>query len=159
MGAQTSRSVPTKGDWLCIQVLSTRSIATLPDAAPSFPQIEGLDEDARRGTYFTVIHPTTQFAVAQDCMWWLSVQPLSAAHSRLEIGGCFPEEVAKLPDFEERAAPYYSRWEAVGREDVGVLEDQQKALASVLYRPGPLSGREDQVQAIALWVLGRLGTD
>lgn len=156
VGAQTSRSVSTKGDWLCIQVLSTRSIATLPDAAPSFPQIDGLDEDARVGTYFTVIHPTTQFAVAQDCMWWLSVLPMAPGRSLLEIGGCFPEAVTLLPDFEDRARPYYDRWQAVGREDVGVLEGQQKALASVLYRPGPLSGREDQVQAIGLWVLDRL---
>lgn len=157
VGAQTSRSVPTRGDWLCIQVLSTRSIATLPDAAPSFPQIEGLDEDARLGTYFTVIHPTTQFAVAQDCMWWLSVLPLSAGRSRLEIGGCFPEATTQLPGFEERAQPYYERWEAVGREDIGVLEGQQKAISSVLYRPGPLSSREDQVQAIGVRVLERLG--
>ena len=157
VGAQTSRSIPTEGDWLCIQVLSDRSIATLPGAPPSFPPIEGLDEDARKGTYFTVIHPTTQFAVAQDCMWWLSVRPVSAGQTVLEIGGCFPEQIVQEPDFDARAAPYYERWEAVGREDVGVLEGQQRALSSVLYRPGPLSGREDQVQAIGIWVLDRLG--
>ena len=157
VGAQTSRSIPTKGDWLCIQVLSDRSIATLPDARPPFAPIAGLDDDARKGTYFTVIHPTTQFAVAQDCMWWLSVRPVSAGESVLEIGGCFPAEVIGHPDFAEKAAPYYDRWEAVAREDIGVLEGQQKALQSVLYRPGPLSGREDQVQAIGLWVLDRLG--
>ncbi len=158
VGAQTSRSIPTTGDWLCIQVLSDQSIATLPDQAPSFLPIEGLDEDARQGTYFTVIHPTTQFAVAQDCMWWLSVLPIAADRTVLEIGGCFPEDVVQLPDFEARAAPYYDRWEQVGREDMGVLEGQQKAFSSVLYRPGALSGREDQVQAIGLWVLDQLGT-
>lgn len=156
VGAQTSRSIATTGDWLCIQVLSGRSIATLPGQAPPFPQIEGLDDDALKGTYFTVIHPTTQFAIAQDCMWWLSVLPLAADRTILEIGGCFPKGVTALPDFAERAAPYYERWEQVGREDVGVLEDQQKALGSVLYQPGPLSGREDQVQAIGMWVLDQL---
>lgn len=156
VGAQTSRSLKTLGDWLCIQVLSGRSIATLPDEPPPFPQIEGLDHDALQGTYFTVIHPTTQFAVAQDCMWWLSVLPLAADRSVLEIGGCFPRHVADAPGFEARATPYYDRWEQVGREDIGVLEDQQKSLGSALYRPGPLSGREDQVQAIGLWVLDQL---
>ena len=157
VGAQTSRSIQTTGDWLCIQVLSTRSIATLPDTAPPFPAIAGLDADARQGTYFTVIHPTTQFAVAQDCMWWLSVLPLAADRSILEIGGCFPKVETDAFDFAERAAPYYDRWEKVGREDIGVLEDQQIAMGSALYRPGALSGREDQVQAIGLWVLDRLG--
>ena len=156
VGAQTSRTIDTTGDWLCIQVLSDRSIATLPGAAPSFSPIDGLDDDARQGTYFTVIHPTTQFAIAQDCMWWLSVRPISAGRTVLEIGGCFPAALTGLDDFAERVEPYYQRWEAVGREDIGVLEDQQKALASVLYRPGPLSGREDQVQAIGLWVLSKL---
>ena len=89
-------------------------------------------------------------------MWWLSVLPLAANRLILEIGGCFPRAVTEAPGFAERAAPYYQRWEQVGLEDVGVLEDQQQALGSALYRPGPLSGREDQVQAIGLWVLNQL---
>ena len=156
VGAQQSRTLQTEGDWLCIQVISGRSIATLPGTTPPFEPIEGLDDDARQGTYFTVIHPTCQFAVAQDSMWWLNVTPISHERSSLEIGGCFPDSVIDLPDFEEKAKPYYERWEAVGREDVGILEKQQKALASVLYRPGPLSGRDDMVQAIGNWVLDRL---
>jgi phenylpropionate dioxygenase-like ring-hydroxylating dioxygenase large terminal subunit len=156
VGAQTSRTLPTIGDWLCIQVLSGRSIATLPGTAPPFPAIDGLDEDARQGTYFTVIHPTCQLAVAQDCLWWLNVLPLAHDRSRLEIGGCFPEGVLADPDFPAKAAPYYQRWEMVGREDVGILEKQQIALGSVLYRPGPLSHRDDQVQAIGRWVIDRL---
>ena len=58
----------------------------------------------------------------------------------------------------QASSPHHgpSRDNKVGREDMGVLEDLQEALGSVLYRPGPLSGREDQVQAIGLWVLDRL---
>jgi phenylpropionate dioxygenase-like ring-hydroxylating dioxygenase large terminal subunit len=156
VGAQQSRTLPTLGDWLCIQVLSDRSIATLPGTAPPFPPIPGLDEDARQGTYFTVIHPACQFAVAQDSMWWLNVTPLAHDRSRLEIGGCFPEEALADPQFAAKAGPYYERWEAVGREDMGILEKQQKALASVLYRPGPLSWRDDMVQAVGRWVMERL---
>ena len=156
VGAQQSRTLPTTGDWHCIQVTSGRSIATLPGTAPSFPPIEGLDDDARQGTYFTVLHPALQFAVAQDCMWWLNVTPLAHNRSRLEIGGCFPADVVDSPDFESNAAPYYDRWELVGREDVGILEKQQQALGSVAYRPGRLSWRDDQVQAVSAWVLQRL---
>ena len=156
VGAQRSRTLPTRGNWLCIQVLSDRSIATLPDTTPPFAGIEGLDADARRGTYFTVIHPNCQFAVAQDCMWWLNVLPLAHDRSRLEIGGCFPAQSLADPDFDTKAAAYYARWEKVGREDVGILEKQQIALSSAYYRPGPLSWRDDMVQAIGRWVVDRL---
>lgn len=156
VGAQVQRPIPTTGNWHCMQVLSDRSIATLDKDSPPFPPIEGLDDDARRGTYFTVIHPTCQFAVAQDSMWWLNVTPVSHARSRVEIGGCFPEDLLSLPDFGERSRAYEQRWETVMREDLGILERQQIALGSVLFRPGPLSGRDDMVQSVGRWSVERL---
>lgn len=68
----------------------------------------------------------------------------------------FPQDVFADPRFAAKAQAYYDRWEMVGREDVGILERQQRALQSVLYRPGPLSWRDDMVQALGLWVLERL---
>jgi len=35
-------------------------------------------------------------------------------------------------------------------------EGQQRALGSVLFRPGPLSGRDDMVQAVSRWSVERL---
>ena len=61
-----------------------------------------------------------------------------------------------LPDFASRARAYEDRWEKVAREDVGVLEGQQRAPGSVLFRPGPLSGRDDMVQAVSRWSVERL---
>ncbi len=156
VGKQSSRTLDTRGEWLCIQVIAGRSIATLPGTAPPFAPIDGLDADARQGTYFTVIHPTCQFAVSQDCMWWLNVTPVAHDRSILEVGGCFPESVLADPEFEAKAAAYYKRWEDVALEDVGILEKQQVALGSVLYRQGPLSWRDDEVQAIGIWVLDHL---
>ncbi len=156
VGRQDSRTLETSGDWKCIQVISGRSIATLPDTPPPFPVIEGLDDDARMGTYFTVLHPACQFAVAQDCMWWLNVTPIAADRTLLEVGGCFPAHVAAAPGFHEKALPYYDRWEKVAREDVGILEKQQRALASAKYRPGRLSWRDDAVQAVSMWVVHQL---
>ncbi len=156
VGAQDSRTLETIGNWLCIQVTSGRSIATLPGAPPPFPAIDGLDEDAQMGTYFTVLHPTCQFVMAQDCMWWLNVHPVAHDKSVLEVGGCFPASVVNAGGFETKAAPYYERWIKVAEEDVDILERQQKALGSVLYKPSPLSWREDQVQALSLWVLDQL---
>ncbi len=156
VGAQQSRTLPTRGEWLCLQVISGRSIATLQDTVPTFAPMQGLDEEARQGTYFTVIHPTCQLVMAQDCLWWLNVLPLAHDRTQLEIGGCFPADTLADPEFAAKSAPYYERWEKVGREDVGILEKQQVALGSVLYRPGPLSWRDDQVQAIGKWVIDRL---
>ena len=156
VGRQTSRTIETQGSWRCIQVISGRSIATLPGQPPSFEPIRGLDVEARMGTYFTVILPSCQFAVAQDCMWWLNVTPLAHDRSILEVGGCFPAEVVDDPDFQAKAEPYYDRWEKVALEDFGVLELQQRALGSLLHRPGSLSRRDDEVQAFGKWVVNQL---
>ncbi len=156
VGRQESRTLATTGAWRCIQVISGRSIATLPDTPPPFPTIAGLDDDARQGTYFTVLHPACQFAVAQDCMWWLNVTPIAHDRSMLEVGGCFPADVVDSPGFADKAAPYYERWELVAREDVAILERQQRALASIKFRPGRLSWRDDEVQALGRWVLDQL---
>ncbi len=157
VGAQQSRTLATVGHWICIQVIAGRSIATLTDEVPPFDPVDGLDEEARQGTYFSVVLPTVQFAVAQDCLWWLNTTPISEGRTRLEVGGCFPESRLSQADFTTRAAPYYDRWERVAREDVGILEKQQRALGSALYRPGPLSWRDDMVQAMGVWVVDRLG--
>jgi len=156
VGAQQSRDIETKGDWVCIQVLSDRSVGTLPDATPGLPTIDELDTDAQAGTYFTILLPTCQLVFSQDCLWWLVVRPVAVDRSVLEIGGCFPQSSTELPNFQALAAPYLHRWEAVGREDVGILEKQQCALASVRHRPGLLGPREGQVRRFDAWVVKRL---
>ena len=158
VGAQRSVSFPTQGNWHVIQVQANRSIAVLGQEPP-FPPIEGLSEQARKGTFFTVIEPTVQFVFAQDCAWWLAVRPISVDRSVLSVGGCFPRAYTELPDFEERAAPYYKRWEAVALEDVDILQKQQIGLSSCLARPGPLSWRDDMVLAMNRWVMAQLPAD
>src|SRR5690606_13636694 len=82
VGAQTSVTFQGEENWAAIQVQSTMTTAVLDKSAPApFPQIEGLDEQARKGTYFTLLYPTIQLVFAQDCMWWLAVRPVSPEHS------------------------------------------------------------------------------
>lgn len=153
VGAQISIDIDTTGEWECIQVLSDQSTAVLGEAPPPFPPLTGLSPEAQRGTYFSLIFPTTQFAVAQDSMWWLQVRPLAPDRSVLSIGGCFPRSVVTHPDFERKAAAYYDRWRRVGEEDVAMLQLQQRGLTSILHRPGLLSWRDEKVQRIDQWVL------
>jgi choline monooxygenase len=156
VGAQKSVSFSGVGEWMGMQVLSKSSIAVMNGAKPPFQPIDGLSEQAQQGTYFMFLHPTTQFCCAQDCMWWLSVRPVAADRTVLSIGGCFPRKTVEQPNFEADAAPYYKRWEAVALEDVGVLEKLQTALHSRLFRPGPLSWRDDLVHTFDQWVMARM---
>ena len=88
VGAQRSVSFPTSGEWLSIQVQSSRSIAVLGEEPP-FPPIQDLSEQAQKGTFFTLIEPTTQFACAQDCIWWLAVRPVAVDRSVVSVGAAF----------------------------------------------------------------------
>jgi choline monooxygenase len=155
VGSQKSVSFSGVGEWMGMQVLSKSSIAVM-QGEPPFKPIAGLSEQAQQGTFFMFLHPTTQFCCAQDCMWWLTVRPVAADRTVLSIGGCFPRRTVEQPNFEADAAPYYKRWESVALEDVGVLEKLQTALHSRLFRPGPLSWRDDLVHTFDQWVLNRL---
>lgn len=155
VGAQQSITPATTGEWVTLQVLSDTSVAVLTDVPP-FPPIADLSDEAMRGTYFTMILPTTQFACAQDCMWWLAMRPVAPDRTILSLGGCFPKTTMALPDFARHAALYYERWARVAAEDVGILETQQRGLGSALYRPGRLSWRDDLVHAVHNWVTARV---
>jgi choline monooxygenase len=155
VGAQREAIVPTRGDWVCLQVLSERSVAVL-DEQPPFPPIEGLSPEAQRGTYFTMVLPTSQLACAQDCMWWLAMRPVAPDRTVLSLGGCFPRSTVARARFDNDARPYYERWRRVAEEDVGILELQQRGVSSVLFRPGRLSWRDELAHAVHRWVLERL---
>ena len=156
VGAQKSVSFSGVGEWMGMQVLSKSSIAVMNGDEPPFQPIEGLSDQAKQGTFFMFLHPTTQFCCAQDCMWWLTVRPVAADRTVLSIGGCFPRKTVEQPTFEADAAPYYKRWESVALEDVGVLEKLQTALHSRLFQPGPLSWRDDLVHTFDQWVIDRM---
>jgi hypothetical protein len=158
VGAQRSVTPATEGEWVTLQVLSATSVAVLSDAPP-FPPIAGLSPAAKGGTYFTMILPATQFACAQDSMWWLAMRPVAPDRTILSLGGCFPRTTAALPDFARHAALYYERWAQVAAEDVGILEKQQIGLGSSLYRPGRLSWRDDLVHEVHEWVMARVPGD
>jgi phenylpropionate dioxygenase-like ring-hydroxylating dioxygenase large terminal subunit len=155
VGAQREAIIGTAGEWVCLQVLSETSVAVLGEAPP-FPAIDGLTAEAERGTYFAMILPTTQFACAQDAMWWLAMRPVEPELTVLSLGGCFPRSTAALPHFARDADRYHDRWQRVAAEDVAMLEKQQRGLRSPFYRPGRLSWRDELVHAVGNWVLARV---
>lgn len=156
LGQQASRELETRGHWDSIQVLQATSIAVLPHETPPFPQVEGLSEEARAGTYFTTLHPNTQFACVQDCMWWLTFRPVAADRTAVHVGQCFPKATTEQPGFAESAALYFRRWDTGIDEDNGICEAQQAGLSSLLRRPGRFSGRERAVHRLNNWLLDQV---
>ncbi len=156
LGQQAARELETRGHWDAIQVLDDASIGVLPGEKPPFAPVPGLSEEARQGTYFTTLHPNTQFACVQDCMWWLTFHPLAADRTLVRVGQCFPRFSVEQEGFAEKAAPYFKRWDTGIDEDNAICEAQQAGLESTLRQPGRFSGRERAVHRLNGWLLDQV---
>ncbi|HUN46776.1 MAG TPA: aromatic ring-hydroxylating dioxygenase subunit alpha [Stellaceae bacterium] len=157
IGAQVTRRETTRGAWDGMFMPAEKTIAVLgEDIASAFPPIPGLDAKAAGGTYFVVIYPMTFFAFTQDCCWWLQQFPAGATRTRVVIGSCFPRATVARPDFAERVAKYYRRWDKSLPEDNAISERQQAGITSSFARPGRLSHQELLVHGIANWMLDRV---
>ena len=156
LGQQYAVQEDTLGHWDAIHIPQETSIAVLPGETAPFPPVPGLTGRAARGTYFTMLHPATQFACTQDCMWWLRVVPLGPARARLEVGFCFPRTTVARADFEAGVKAYMHRWETGIAEDNAICEAQQAGLTSVLRQPGPFALREPAVHRLNNWVLDQV---
>ena len=156
LGQQSAVQEETRGHWDAIYIPQETSIAVLPGETAPFPHVRGLGGQPAHGTYFTVLHPATQFACTQDSMWWLRVLPLGPTRSRLEVGFCFPRTTVARSDFEVGVARYFHRWETGIAEDNAICEAQQAGLSSTLRRPGPFALREPAVHRVNNWVLDQV---
>ncbi len=159
LGAQASRDLVTKGHWDAIQVLGEASVAVLPGEPAPFPPVPSLSPEAQAGTFFTTLHPNTQFACAQDSMWWLHYRPLSPALTHLEVGQCFPHATTRRDDFAEGSKAYFHRWDTGIDEDNAICEAQQAGIASPFHRPGRLSVREQAVHCLNNWIVDQTVDD
>ena len=156
LGQQNARELATAGHWDAIQVLQDSSIAVLPGQSAPFAPVDGLSDEARAGTIFTTLHPNTQFACVQDCMWSLTFRPVAADRTVVEVGQYFPTSTVARDDFAEGAALYFTRWDTGIDEDNGICEAQQAGLTSTLRRPGRFSGRERAVHRLNGWLLDQV---
>ena len=155
LGQQQARAVDTSGSWTGLLVEDENSVATLPGEDKPFPHIDGLDDEARSGAYFTLLYPSTQFVFAQDCMWWLNFEPLAVDRTRVTIGACFPRSTIELPGFEEKVKPYFDRWRRATAEDNAICEAQQQG-QRLERPPGRFAASEFAVHALANWLLDQV---
>ncbi|MFY7962871.1 MAG: aromatic ring-hydroxylating oxygenase subunit alpha [Elsteraceae bacterium] len=158
IGSQLTELIPDpKGAWDAIFMPAPKTIAVLAeDAAHAFDPIPTLTGRPLEGTFFTAVYPSTFFATTQDCMWWLQEFPMGPNRTRISVGSCFPRATVARPDFQERAAKYFKRWDKSLPEDNEISEKQQLGLASAFGRAGRLSVHEPVVHLIANWVLDRV---
>lgn len=155
LGPQASSAFTTTGNWTGLLVEDERSVATMSEEAKPFPHIDGLDDDAIRGAYFTMLFPSTQLVFAQDCMWWLTFSPLAVDRTRLTLGACFPQSTIDLAGFQDRIKPYFERWRLATAEDNAICEAQQDG-QKLARAPGRFAASEFAVHALSNWVLDQV---
>ncbi len=152
LGQQKSRAVESTGNWTGLLVEDETSVATMTGDDKPFPHIQGLGNEAKSGTYFSLLFPCTEFVFAQDCMWWLDFRPVAVDKTVLKLGACFPESTIALSWFEEKVELYKQRWKLATEEDNRICETQQQG--QVFDRPpGRFSNHEFAVHAFENWVL------
>ena len=155
LGQQESRSIKTSENWTGLIVEDEHSVATMQGDDKPFPHITGLAEEAKKGAYFTLLFPSTQFVFAQDCMWWLAFKPVQPDVTELTLGACFPEDIVQLDDFDDKLAMYFRRWELATREDTQICELQQQG--QIFDRkPGRFSASEFAVHRMSNWILDQV---
>ena len=159
LGQQTGEQVATSGHWDALFIAQETSIAVLPGETAPFPHISTLQGRARDGTFFTMLHPNTQFACTQDAMWWSTFRPVAADRTILHVGQCFPKATVARPNFAAEAEPYYRRWDAGIEEDNAIGVEQQAGLMSALRTPGRYSARETATHSLANWLLDQVIDD
>jgi phenylpropionate dioxygenase-like ring-hydroxylating dioxygenase large terminal subunit len=155
LGQQRSSPIETRGNWTGLLVEDEASVATLQGEDKPFAHIDGLDDEARRGAYFTLVYPSTQFVFAQDCVWWLAFMPLAVDRTRLTIGACFPQATLALPEFADKAELYFTRWRTATAEDNAICEQQQLGQNSA-RPPGRFAASEFAVHAFSNWLIEQI---
>jgi choline monooxygenase len=155
LGQQESVELKTRGNWCGLKVVDEDSVGTMKGNLKPFEPIRGLSEDAKLGAFFTVVYPSTQFVFAQDCIWWLSFNPVSVDRTNLTIGACFPVETINRTDFREQQALYRNRWTRATEEDNQICEAQFKG-QRINRQPGRYSYQEFAVHAFDNWILDQI---
>jgi Rieske 2Fe-2S family protein len=148
---------PPQPGWLGAAMELAPGVPTLSTlAAPARAPLPGLDEAARRQVHYYALLPAMLLNVHPD---YVVVYRLSAlAPDRTDIACAWlmhPDEVAR-PGFDPADAVDF--WDLTNRQDWALSDRAQAGIASLGYRPGPYSHREDLLIAFDRWVVERAGT-
>ena len=155
LGQQASRPLDCRGSWTGLLVEDEASVGSMPGDPNPFPHLQGLDEVARSGTFFTMVYPSTQFVFAQDCSWWLDLKPVAVDRTKVTLGACFPGTTTEMDGFADKVEPYIRRWDLATREDNRICEWQQQG--QLFNRaPGRFALTEFATRDFQQWVADQL---
>jgi choline monooxygenase len=153
------RDLPTvengDGDYLVLYARHAGSAALLP-GAEGFPPLPGLTGPSAEGSTFVCALPCGLIACTKDCVWYVEIHPTGPETIRLAIGACFHRDTVARPDFAEKVAAYYERWDRTVEEDNRINEVQQRGVRSPLARAGRVSPFEAASHVFRNRLLDRL---
>jgi len=127
----------------------------LPGDEP-FPPIRTLAGRTCEGSIWAYAYPSTTISCQREGLWYIEIRPLGPERTALALGTCFPAETVRRPDFGARVEAYYRRLDQTAAEDVDVVLEQQRGLASPLARAGRLSHLEAIPHAFRNWLLDQV---
>ena len=156
IGLQVCDVVESTGEWVGLHEEHEGTEAILEEDESPFPFIPTLSGLAAKGTFFVLLYPSTMLGCTRDCMWWLEVQPIGPARTKVIIGSVFPRATVARPDFEEVVKLYYKRWDKALPEDNWVSELQHKGLTPYFKTSARLSTYEPLVHTFGNWVLNKV---
>jgi choline monooxygenase len=106
-------------------------------ALGGLPEIDGLSEKERAGTYFIWVHPTLFLILAPTYLRYRLHFPEGPERVRLVEAWCFPRSTVESSAFADQVGPaYYERYAQINIEDVELAPQVQRGLQARLYRRG-----------------------
>lgn len=114
----------------------------------------GLSPKDRRRVYYYAILPNMLLNLHPDYMLTFTLWPLAVDRTEVVCEWHFhPDEMAK-PGFDPTSAIEF--WDVTNRQDWELSDLAQAGIASLGYRPGPYSNREELLHAFDQWLLERV---
>jgi Rieske 2Fe-2S family protein len=114
----------------------------------------GLSPEDRRRVYYYAILPNLLLNLHPDYMLTFTLWPLAVDRTEVVCEWHFhPDEIAK-PGFDPTSAIEF--WDVTNRQDWELSDLAQAGIASLGYRPGPFSNREELLHAFDQWLLERV---
>lgn len=126
------------------------------DQREALPIIAGLTGRPAEGVRYSWLFPNMMIASGREAMWMYEVYPDGPNRSRCAQVVCFPPSTIERPDFAEKAARYYERFDVAIAEDIPMLEQQHAGMRSPFAKQGRFSYLEPSVARFAAWYAERL---
>ena len=149
---------PPHDGWLGASMELAPGVATRtgdPTAAAARAPLPGLDATHRRQVLYYALLPGMLLNLHPDYVVSYRLTALAADRTELTCTWLMhPDEVAR-PGFDPADAVEF--WDVTNRQDWALSDRAQAGIASLGYRPGPYSHREDLLIAFDRWIVDKVG--